>query len=175
MSSFTLDDNFYNEILRLSMIYYQQAERCRDNNAFLAGCVMIGAALEALLLAIANCFPEEVVASPSAPRIDAYIKPLANWSLAELIAVAKDCNWLPSTLSLKDEWDAAKAKIGDYAEVVRQIRNLIHPSRYAMDMPCKRITKRYLESSFNILTVVTQHLENKIFESLQSIVESDSI
>jgi hypothetical protein len=157
MSDFTLDDDFHNEILRLSRTYYQQAEKCHDNGAFLAGCVMIGAALEATLLAFANCFPEDVLVSS-----------------LELLAVAKDRNWLPSGLSLDDEWDAAKAKIGDYAEVVRRVRNLVHPARYAKEMPRKRITKQYLESSFNIMHIATQHLENKILKSLHSLAESDA-
>jgi hypothetical protein len=33
----------------------------------------------------------------------------------------------------KDDWNAKKAKIGDYAEVVRDMRNLAHPARYMED------------------------------------------
>jgi hypothetical protein len=41
---------------------------------------------------------------------------------------------LSSALSLEGEWDSARAEIGDYLEVIRQIRNLIHPVRYVEDI-----------------------------------------
>lgn len=99
------------------------------------------------------------------------IKPLAEWSLAELLAVAKERGWLPSSLSLSEEWDEKKAHIGDWAEILRQIRNLIHPTRYMRDLPSKRITKRYLEALFEIFEVANEYLMNKIGESLRTAFE----
>lgn len=101
-----------------------------NGKAYLAGCLMIGAALEASLLAFANCYPDEALSSTVAPNKGGTIKPLAEWSLAELLAVAKERGWLPSSLSLSEEWDEKKAHIGDWAEILRQIRNLIHPTRW---------------------------------------------
>ena len=38
--------------------------------------------------------------------------------------MAKADGWLSSSLDLDDEWDFYKAKIGDYAEIVRMVKNL---------------------------------------------------
>ncbi len=76
-----------------------------------------------------------------------YLKPLETWNLFDLLTVAKERNWLPVGSSFEDEWDDASAQIGDYGDVIRQIRNLVHPIRYALDLPRKRITKRYLDIS----------------------------
>lgn len=172
MSDFELTEEQYNEVIRLSGAYYREALRCRDGKAYLAGCVMMGAALEASLLIFANCYPEEALHSPVAPVEAGNTKPLAKWSFAELLAVAKERNWLPSSLSLDEAWNAKSAQIGDYTEVLRQLRNLVHPARYMLDMPRKRITKRYLEMSFEIFQVATDYLLKKIGESLRAALES---
>ncbi len=158
------------QVLRLADTYRREAEKCRDSKAFLAGYIMIGAAFEALLLSFVNCYPHEASASVAAPRKGRGkgegVKPLLEWSLAELLAVAKERNWLPSGLSPDDEWDEARAQIGDYGEVLRQIRNLVHPARYAVELPRTRITQRYLKLAFEILEVATHYLRNKVEDSL---------
>jgi hypothetical protein len=174
MSKFVLTEEQYNEVLRLAGTYYREAHRCKDGKAYLAGCIVIGAALEASLLAFANCYPGEARSSTVAPTKGGTIKPLAKWSLAELLAVAKEQGWLPSSLSLDEEWNGKKAQIGDWAEELRKIRNIIHPVRHMLDLPRKRITKRYLEGAFEIFEVATDYLLNKIYESLRSAVEVDN-
>lgn len=173
LTDFELSEELYNEVLRLARYYYREAKKCRNSGAFLAGCIMIGAAFEAFLIAFVNCYPNEAIASEVAPRQRKVPKPLLDWSLADLLAVAKERNWLPSRLSPDDEWDEARAEIGDYAEVIRHIRNLVHPARYALDLPRKRITKRYLESVFEILNVANDYLLNKIEDSLREALERD--
>jgi hypothetical protein len=173
LPGFELSEELHNEVLRLAGDYRREAEKCRDSKAFLAGCIMIGAAFEALLLAFVNCYPDEASTSQAAPRRQGSVKPLLDWSLADLLAVAKERIWLPSGLSLDDEWDEARAQIGDYGEVIRKIRNLVHPARYAIDFPRKRITGRYLESSFEILDVASDYLQNKIEGSIREAIEQD--
>ena len=174
MSDLALTEEQYNEVVRLSRAYHREAHRCRDAKAYLAGCVMMGAALEASLLAFVSCYPDEALRSTRAPTKRGAIKPLAQWSLADLLAVAKERAWLPSGLSLDEEWSDKKAQIGDYTEVLRQIRNLIHPTQHMLSLPCKRITKRYLEMSFEIFEVATEYLLNKIGESLRAVFEGDT-
>lgn len=173
MPQFELPEEIYNGIVHLSRSYHREAERCRVGKAFLAGCVMAGAALEAMLLAVANCFPEEASCSEAAPRRNGKVRPLANWSFADLVAVARERGWLPYGLSRDEDWDDAKAGIGDYAEVLRQVRNLVHPIRYAHDMPRKRITSRYLQISFEILEVASGYLRNKVLASLKELIDKE--
>jgi len=172
MSDFALTEEQYNEVVRLSRAYHREAYRCKNGKAYLAGCVMMGAALEASLLVFANCYPDEALRSTCAPTRRGIIKPLAQWSLAELLAVAKERAWLPSGLSLDEEWSDKSAQIGDYTEVLRQIRNLIHPTQHMLSLPHKRITKRYLEMSFEIFEVVRVYLLNKLAKSLRAAFEA---
>jgi hypothetical protein len=174
MSTFVMSDDVYSEVLRLANLYHRQAEKCQDAKAYLAGCIMMGASLEALLLSFANCYPRAAAKSPAAPRKKGAVKPLIEWTLANLLAVAKERNWLPSALSTDEEWDDAKAQIGDYGEVVKEIRNLVHPARYAIDMPHKRITKKYLEASLNIVETACDYLLDRINESLRKAVEGEN-
>jgi hypothetical protein len=175
MSTFELSDEVFNEILRLSRQYHREAEKCRDAKAFLAGCILIGGAFEAMLLSFANCYPNEAFDSISAPRIRGRVKPLIDWSLANLLTVAKERGWLPSALSTDEDWDEAKAQIGDYGEIIKDIRNLVHPARYAIDMPSKRITKKYLEAVFEIIKVAHEHLLGRINESLREAIEKQEV
>lgn len=173
MSTFDLSEDIYNEVIRLANLYHRQAKKCQGANAYLAGCIMMGASFEALLLSFANCYPDEAVKSPVAPRKKGEVKPLIEWTLANLLAVVKERNWLPSALSTNEEWDDAKAQIGDYGEVMKDIRNLVHPARYAVDMPRKRITKKYLEGSLEIVEVACDYLMERIGESLQEAMEKE--
>ncbi len=173
MSAFELPDEIFNEIIRLSRQYYREAKKCRDAEAFLGGCVMIGAAFEALLLSFANVYPDEASNSTAAPRKKGAVKPLIEWSLANLITVAKEQNWLPSALLADEDWNDAKAQIGDYSEIIRDIRNLVHPARHAIDMPRKRITKKYLEAVFEIIEVAHDHLSYRNNESLREEIKKE--
>lgn len=173
MSTFELSEDVSKEVMRLANLYRREAEKCQEAKAYLAGCVMIGAAFEAVLLSFANCYPEEASKATNAPRIKGTVRPLLDWSLADLLAVAKECDWLPSGLSKEEEWDEAKAEIGDYGEVIKDIRNLVHPARYAIDWPHKKITKKYSETTIEIIDVVYNYLESQIIESLREALEKE--
>ena len=171
MKNFVLSTEQEKEILRLAAQYKQEAEKCFSAKAYLSGCVLMGAAMEAILLSTANCFPEIVASAKCAPKKDGKIKRLDGWTFMNLLAVAKELNWLPSGLSLENEWSSAHAKIGDYVEVVRQIRNLIHPVRYANDFSRKRVTKKYLEACFEIVDTAIDYLYSLINNSLKIMLE----
>ncbi|MBA7695314.1 hypothetical protein ES703_103938 [subsurface metagenome] len=167
MEDFALSTEQEKEILRLATQYKREAEKCFGAKAYLSGCVLMGAAMEAILLSTANCFPEIVVSAKCAQKKDGKIKRLGRWTFMDLLAVARELNWLPSGLSPEDEWSSAHAKIGDYVEVVRQIRNLIHPIRYVNDFSRKRVTKKYLEACFEIVDNAIKYLYPFISDSLK--------
>jgi hypothetical protein len=173
MEDISLSEELYNEVIHLTRVYYRQAEICHNNKAYLAGCIMIGAAFEAALLTFTDCFSDEVIKSELAPKKNGKIKPLESWNLSNLLAVAKERNWLPSGLSLEDEWDDASAEIGDYGEVLRQIRNFVHPIRYASDFTRKRITQRYLDSMFGIFHSTIDQLMQPIHVSLVEALKNE--
>jgi len=129
----------------LHRLYWKEAVRCEEAKAYLAGCVMLGSALETLLVLMVNVFPEEAAATGRLPKKDGKAKPLLNWDLSALLKVANAAGWLPSNLALDDEWCNRKALVGDYAEVVRMVRNLVHPARYRKDHFRGRVTQKYLQ------------------------------
>ena len=55
----TLNDEEEKELWRLSRLYWQEALRCERTKAYLAGCVILGSALETLLILMINCFSDE--------------------------------------------------------------------------------------------------------------------
>jgi hypothetical protein len=131
------------ELYRLQGFYLKEAKRCEDAKAHLAGCVMVGSAVECLLILFTNIFFEEAIASGKAPKNrDGKIKHLLEWTLADLLGVAKAANWFPETIK------GEKAAIRDSASTLKQIRNLVHPARYLKDHHGKRVTRKFLDFSF---------------------------
>lgn len=151
MDVLTLQDDEEKEFYRLSRFYWKEAVRCEEAKAYLAGCVMLGSALETLLILMVNVFPEEAAVTGRLPKKDGKAKPLLDWDLSALLKVAKAAGWLPSGLALDDEWCNRKALVGDYAEVVRMVRNLAHPARYRKDHYRSRVTKKYLQRQFDMV------------------------
>lgn len=166
MTNIGLTGAQYKEVLRLARVYKREAEKCREGKAYLAGCILIGAAFEAALLSMAHCFAGDIYAWKGVSA-----KPLMKWSLAELLNASRQLGRLPSRLSPDEGSDSERAQIGDYAEAVREIRNFVHPARYVVDFQGKRVTKRYLETSFEIVEIATDHLMYKVRGFLQAATE----
>lgn len=166
-----LDEQQTKELLRLIRYYRDEAYRCKEVKAYLAGCGMAGAALEAIIIMMVDTYPEEVIPYLSSKYIN---KSPLNWDLIELLNVAKKAGWLPHSLNLTEEWNARKAKIGDYAEVLRQIRNLLHPGRYLKDHYRKRITAKHLDLSLDILLFSVDWFLHKVNQSIASQLEEEA-
>lgn len=167
------------ELHRLHRFYWKEAKRCEESNAYLAGCIMLGSVLETTLILMVDCYCEEVEKTKKIPMHKNKPRPLLEWKLSQLLKIAKAANWLPSKLNLNDNWDTRIAKIGDYAEVLRMIRNLAHPSCYVNDHMGKRITKKYLEKQFNVMLLCIDWVLNKInislYEQLIQIIQEKAL
>ena len=59
MTFTTLTDEEKKELYRLNRFYWKEARRCERAKAYLAGCVMLGSALETLLILMINCHSDE--------------------------------------------------------------------------------------------------------------------
>jgi hypothetical protein len=164
----TLSEEEEREFWRLYRLYWREAERCEKAKAYLAGCIVLGSALEALLILMVNVYDEEAAATGRVPiqKKSKRPKPLLDWDLAELLRVAKAAQWLPAGLDLGDEWNSRRAKVGDYAEVVRMVRNLVHAGRYRKEHFRGRITRRYLERQFEVVEACREWLADHNTKSL---------
>ena len=60
MKTFELKEELFQELLRICRLYHREAQRCMEAKSYLAGCVMIGAALEADLIAMCHFYSEEI-------------------------------------------------------------------------------------------------------------------
>jgi len=172
MSAYDITDEQFDELIRTARLYHRQSSRCMEAKAYLAGCVMVAAQLETLLMCACHIYGDEIPET-SIPSTRNGQKPLLKWSLHELIRVARDCKWLPAGLELDAQWSGRKAKIGDYAIVLKQFRNLVHPGAYVADSPRFRITKQRLERCFEIVEAANDHLLAKIRASLNKIQEDE--
>jgi hypothetical protein len=154
--------------------YQKEAEKCRGANAYLAGCVMLGAALEASLLAMAKCYTEEVeqtktFSSKKEPNLD-------KWNLIDHLKVARELNWIPSKLWLDkiaresgiDPDEALKnGDLGYFADVVREIRDMLHPGRYLRLWSGVKVTKKFLETSYEVVDLIRESLLKKLEDSIR--------
>ena len=170
-----LSDDEERELYRLSRFYWKEALRCEEAKAYLAGIVMLGSALETLLILMVDIYADEVLATGQAPMRRGAVKPLLEWSLADLLRVAKAANWLPSRLGLEDDWEGRRAKIGDYAEVARMVRNLVHPARYVADYRGRRVTAKYLQRQFEVALLCRDWLAEHNNKSLREHMQREGL
>lgn len=106
-------------MLRILERRWQETLLCIDAGAYLAATVMMGALLEAILLARINHLPNKapVFTSASAPKDQAgKTRPLKDWGLKNYLDVANELSWIRQ---------AAK----DVGEVLRDYRNYVHPEK----------------------------------------------
>jgi hypothetical protein len=162
------------QLLSIIEGYQQEAEKCRSADAYLAGCVMLGAALEASLLAMAKCYSDEVKGTKTyslknEPDLD-------KWNLIDHLKVARELDWIPSKLALDkiaresgiDPKDALKnGDLGYFADVVREIRDMLHPGRYLRLWSGVRVTKEFLETSYEVVDLVRDYLLKKLEDSIR--------
>jgi hypothetical protein len=72
----TLTDHEEREFYRLQRFYRREALRCEEAKAHLAGCVMLGSALETLLLLMVNAHEDVAEGTGQAPtRKDSAVVP----------------------------------------------------------------------------------------------------
>ena len=145
------------EVYRLVRLYLREARRCCEAKVYLAGCVMAGAAVEAMLFAMLSAFGDEL---PASALPDGKPKPILKWTLAEMLHAAHEVGWLPAGLDpTVVQWDHRRAMIGDHVLVLKDIRNLVHAARYIKDHSRKRITKKYAAHCLDVFEEARQHLE----------------
>lgn len=164
---YTIRNREYEKLLRLAALLHRESVRCLGAKAYVAGCAAASAALGALLLVMLHVYADEVDAAGQVVMFRGRAKHVFDWKFSEMLRVASGMGWLPTGLPKGGKWITRRAKIGDYAEVLRQTRNLIHPARYVLDLSPARVPKRYLEGSIEVFEVASQHLYAKVLSSLR--------
>jgi hypothetical protein len=159
-------------LVQLINFYKTEAEKCKENRAYLAGCVMYGAMLEAILLSMCLCYPDQV------RRTEIYkrkykkrcnINKFLYISLRDLIKIATKLEWLPAKTDVRK---LEEAEIGNLTEIITEIRNLIHPGKWIREKEYKklRISRRHCEMIFDILQGVNEYLFNKLIKDIKKAI-----
>jgi len=169
------------DLQKLMLFYKAQADRCGKTKAFFAGCLCLGSALEAGLLAMAGCFEEEVREAQTFRK--ASKKDLRKWNLDDLLMLASELKWIPSQIAKFRETARAydvhpdealkKGDLAYFARMVKDIRNTIHPGNYLRKWRGTYLGKRYYEFCYTIAELVFDHLGARLEESIAQQIPRD--
>jgi hypothetical protein len=148
----------YAKLVDLINRFDREAQRCAKARAYYAACVLQGAVLEGLLTAVCDGYVNEVSAYLSAlPERQRPKGQPVNWTLDQLIKVAVSLNWLPIRRGQK-----GPRKIGDWLNLVKELRNLVHPGKHLRDYPDIYLRKAHFTDSFSIVRAATDHLWQEV-------------
>lgn len=146
-----MDIDQFKRVVDLAGQYHDEATRCAEANAFHAACLMIGCALEAVLLATAVPCEQDLRKQGRWPNTD---RPLERWTLADLTALARRSGWLPA-LGSGEPRDLNESEVGDAIEFVRWLRDVAaHPGRHIREAPKIDLGEAAYRNAYGVLTAV---------------------
>jgi hypothetical protein len=124
---------------------FQEAVRALNSACWLSAIFMCGSILEGLLLGMALANPQKFNQAKSAPKDkNGKVKPFQEWSLAQLIDVSCQLNYL-------------KVDIKKFSHALRDFRNYIHPfqqmsSQFSPDEHTAQICMQVLRAAISGLS-----------------------
>lgn len=113
--------------------------------------------MECSLFLFTNKYFQEAINTGKAPKElkSGLIKPLLKWKPSELLRVARAAKWLPGEFDLANALiDTSKVNVGDLAQMLQMLRNLVHPAAYIRDHHGGTITKNHFENSSTIYSAI---------------------
>ena len=124
-------------LIKLVTVYKNEADKCGEARAYLAGSIVLGTAVEAGLLAMFKLYPYQAKTSQTYQQEKSRNNKKFPYSLDlfHLNKIALELGWLTPQL-------------GKIVDDVREIRNLVHPGKHVLTKKGVRISKRHYESSY---------------------------
>lgn len=145
------------------MRYERETRACAKARAYYAGCIMLGATLEGSLLAMCDMFQDEAEAAISSlPKEKQPRGHLLRWDLNELIVIARRAGWLPAR-----EKERSARKIGDWVEMLRDLRNLVHPGRHVREYPKLRLRAFVFHNAREVFEAANDWILDRIYRDLR--------
>lgn len=163
-------------LLDILKTYHDQAVRSEKCRAYLAGCVFLGAAIEGGLLATSKCYPSQVRQSLKYRSKRKKDRNLDKWGFLDLLELGRELRWIPSRIPMGKIARAsgitvksalANGDLGYFADVVREIRNLVHPGVYVRKMRNVKIAKSYYRFCYDVEDIVFGYLYRKLEISIR--------
>lgn len=159
----------FDSLQELLTKYERETRACAGARAYYAGCIMLAATLEGMLLAMCNMFDGEVATvlstMPQDTRPQAH---LLRWDLNELIIVARRLNWLPAR-----EKERGRFKIGDWVELLRDLRNLVHLGRHVREYPKVRLRAVVFHNAREVFDAASDWILNRLHEDIRKRMEAE--
>jgi hypothetical protein len=130
MAVFQPSDTLTNTLLdEIRKQFFKESELCAQAEAYYAACVMLGATIEAAMLALCHKNKEKALLVATS-KLPSKIRPKtgsepATWTFAQLVHVADAAGWLPN-FQIADMGLSSKGLIN----LTRELRNSVHPGRY---------------------------------------------
>ncbi len=134
---------------------------------------MHASSIECSFIRMCELYYDEAINTPTAQKKKLANKTVLKWDLYDLIAIAREANWTPTTLPVNVIFNhqkryQKKAAIGDYLTRVHRLRNLIHPARYLKEHHGKRITKAYYDEAEEVCQIARNWIVYQIRVRIRS-------
>jgi len=153
----------YGALLSLISRYHLEAKKAAKVRAYYAACVLVGSALEGSLLAMCTLRSTEVenyvaglAPGPRPPRA------AQDWSLNQLLAVASALQWLPARRN-----KYSRRRLVDWAHLVRELRNLVHPGKHVREYPRVRLGRRHWSDAKAVFDLANDSLLDLVLADLR--------
>jgi len=150
---------------KLALFYDREATKCARSKAYLAACVMQGAALEASLHAMCFLYPQKVKKTTvyQKKRFRTKRNKALEFKFYELINIADELVWFPPK---KITW-GKRTTLAGFAHELRKLRNYVHPGVWAPELPSTmKFTKGVYSVAYEIFDVANSWLLHRVNESL---------
>ncbi len=140
--------------------YEDDARKAAGAGAYYAAIVILGAALEGLL--VLRCLQSKTKALALRDRLPPHLRRFAGtdptkWTFETLIEICALGKWLPEVESAT----AIYSQSG-LAHILRWMRNLVHPARHSADRPWQEIELRDYEDAEATYTLILATLTRRI-------------
>jgi hypothetical protein len=164
-----LTERQFNNLQELLVRYERETRACARARAYYAGCIMLGATLEGSLLAMCHMFQDETRAAISAlPKEKQPNGRLLRWDLNHLIPIARGAAWLPAR-----EKGRGPHKIGDWVEMLRDLRNLVHLGRHVREYPKVRLRAAVFHNAREVFETANDWILDRLYKDIRKRMEAE--
>jgi hypothetical protein len=166
--------NISDRLGKLATFYHREAGKCSCGRAYLAACVMQGAALEASLQAMCFLYPKDVKKTTvyQKKKFRKKRSKALEFTCYELINIADELSWLPPK---RVTW-GKRTTLAGFAHEFRKLRNFVHPSVWAREHPdTTKFTKEVYDVVYEIFDVANSRLQHRVHESLRKQMKREGL
>ena len=154
----------YNALMPIIHRFHQEATRAANARAYHAACVMLGGALEGILLAMATIRSDDVETYlATLLPADQPPKRAQDWALGHLLQLATALRWFPARRNKH-----ARRRLADWAHLIQELRNLAHPGKHIRDYPTVRVQKAHWTDAQAVFDLANSSLLDLVKSDLRA-------